>query len=77
MGDEFEVKASIEEMKEFSAHGDFGDIAKFLICQDKKRIQQLFLVHGEPHVMRKLKEDLSEMGYSNIEIAKFGQSYQV
>jgi metallo-beta-lactamase family protein len=76
MGEEFEVKADVMEMKEFSAHADFGDIAKFLICQDKAKIGRIFLVHGEKEGMLKLKEDLEGFGYANIELARFRMSYE-
>jgi metallo-beta-lactamase family protein len=77
MGEEFEVKADVMEMKEFSAHADFGDIAKFLICQDKEKISKIFLVHGEQESMLKLKEDLEGLGYANIELARFRMSYEL
>jgi metallo-beta-lactamase family protein len=77
MGDEVEVKAEMLIMKEYSAHADYGDIAKFLHCQDKEQIQRIFLVHGEKSVMGQLKDDLSELGYQNIEIPEFRLSYVV
>jgi metallo-beta-lactamase family protein len=77
MGEEFEVKADVLEMKEYSAHADFGDIAKFLICQDKEKIGKIFLVHGEKESMLKLKEDLGGLGYANIELARFRMSYEL
>jgi metallo-beta-lactamase family protein len=77
MGDDLEVKADIVEMKEYSAHGDFGDIAKFLICQDKEKIQKIFLVHGEKEGMLELKDDLEGLGYGNIELARFRMSYKI
>jgi metallo-beta-lactamase family protein len=77
MGEECEVKADVLEMKEYSAHADFGDIAKFLICQDKEQIGKIFLVHGEKEGMLKLKEDLEGLGYANIELARFRMSYEL
>jgi len=48
------VRAEILQMKEYSAHGDYGDIVRFLICHDKEKLKQIFLVHGEKPVMEKL-----------------------
>ncbi|AMM51197.1 metallo-beta-lactamase [Rufibacter sp. DG15C] len=76
-GEEIEVRAQMIEMKEYSAHGDYGDIAKFLHCQDKDQIQKIFLVHGEVPVMKQLQSDLEEIGYRNIEIPEFRLSYVV
>jgi metallo-beta-lactamase family protein len=75
--EELEVKAEIMLMKEYSAHADFGDIVKFLFCQDKEQIQQIFLVHGEKEAMMKLQEDLTEYGFKNIRIAEFRMSYEI
>lgn len=75
--DELEVKAEIVLMNEYSAHADFSDLAKFLHCQNKEEIKQIYLVHGEESSMEKLKTDLEEMGYSNIIIPKFRMSYEI
>jgi metallo-beta-lactamase family protein len=75
--EELEVKAEIIQMKEYSAHADFGDIVKFLFCQNKEQVQQIFLVHGEKEPMEKLKEDLEEYGFKNIQLAEFRMSYEV
>jgi metallo-beta-lactamase family protein len=76
-GEEIEVKAEIILMKEYSAHADYGDIAKFLHCQEKDKIKKIFLVHGEKRVMEQLKKDLEELGYQNIEIPELRLSYVV
>jgi metallo-beta-lactamase family protein len=76
-GEEIDVKAEVLVMKEYSAHGDYGDIAKFLHCQDKDQIRKIFLVHGEKPVMEQLKKDLEELGYAQIEIPELRLSYVV
>ncbi|PIQ20828.1 MAG: MBL fold metallo-hydrolase [Cytophagales bacterium CG18_big_fil_WC_8_21_14_2_50_42_9] len=77
LGEEVEVKAEMMVMKEYSAHADYGDIAKFLHCQDKDQIQKIFLVHGEVKIMEQLKSDLEDLGYANIDIPEFRLSYVV
>jgi metallo-beta-lactamase family protein len=77
LGQEVEVKAEIMVMKEYSAHADYGDIARFLHCQDKEKIKKIFLVHGEKRVMEQLKNDLGELGYENIELPELRLSYVV
>jgi len=77
LGEEVEVKAEMIVMKEYSAHADYGDIAKFLHCQDKDQIQKIFLVHGEVKIMEQLKSDLADLGYTNIDIPEFRLSYVV
>ncbi len=77
MGEELEVKADIELMKEYSAHADLGDIAKFLVSQNKEQIQGIFLVHGEKDTMDKMKEELQNLGYKDIIIPHFKMHYRV
>lgn len=77
MGEEIPVKAEILLMKEYSAHADYSDIAKFLHCQEKEKVKKIFLVHGEKPVMHQLKQDLEELGYQNIEIPEPRLSYVV
>ena len=76
-GRELEVKAELKTMKEYSAHGDYEDIVRFLHCQDKDEIKQIYLVHGEEGAMKKLKKDLEELGYQNIQLPGFGMSYEL
>jgi metallo-beta-lactamase family protein len=73
----YEVKAEIVQMREYSAHADYGDLLKFLVCQDKEQIKQIFLVHGEKRTMLKFKRKLNEEGYANVEIADHRISYDV
>ncbi len=75
LGEEVPVKAEMIVMKEYSAHADYRDIVKFLMCQDKDKIQKIYLVHGEKRVMEQLKTDLEELGYPNIDIPDLRLSY--
>lgn len=76
-GKELEVKAEILTMNEYSAHADYEDIVRFLHCQDKDQIREIFLVHGEESSMKKLRGDLQELGYRNIRIPDFRLSYEL
>jgi metallo-beta-lactamase family protein len=73
----YEVKAEIVQMREYSAHADYGDLLKFLVCQDKEKIREIFLVHGEKRTMLKFKRKLNQEGYSKVEIADHRISYEV
>ena len=41
---------------------------KYYDCQDKKKIKQVFLVHGEYEVQLNYKEKLLDAGFRNITI---------
>lgn len=77
LGEEVEAKAEVIVMNEYSAHADYEDVARFLHCQDKEQIQEIFLVHGEEESMKNLKKDLEELGYRNIRIPDFRMSYEL
>lgn len=77
MGDMFPVNAEVMTMNEYSAHGDYSDILKLLLRQDKGKIKTIFLVHGERSVMGTLKNTLQEHGFRNVEVAEYRMSYEV
>jgi metallo-beta-lactamase family protein len=77
LGDTFPVKAEIVMMNEYSAHGDYSDILKLLLRQDKDKVKQIFLVHGDRKVMATFKDTLKEHGFKRVEIAEFRMSYEL
>lgn len=76
-GQELDVKAEIIRINEYSAHADYEDIVRFLHCQDKDQIKKIYLVHGEESSMKKLKANLEELGYQDIQIPDFRLSYEL
>lgn len=77
MGEKYSVKAEVMFMNEYSAHADYGDLLKLLLRQDKEKVKQIFLVHGEKSVMAEFKNTLNENGFKRVEIAEFRMSYEV
>ena len=75
--EELPVGATVTILKEYSAHADYGDFLRFLFCQDKEKIQRMFLVHGEESGMKKFRTSLEKDGYPNVEIAAPMISYEV
>lgn len=67
-GEEFEVKADIESIHSYSAHGDYSELIRFLSCQDKKKVKNIFLIHGEDEAKVSFKEKLLNEGYNNVTI---------
>ncbi len=67
-GQEFEVKANIQSLESFSAHGDYNEMIDFLSCQDASRVEQLFLVHGEYDTQLSFKLKLQREGFERIHI---------
>ena len=63
-----EVHAEIGSIRSMSAHGDYEDLCQWLACQDAKRVQNLFLVHGEYDVQLEFKQRLIRKGFVDVEI---------
>ncbi|MDA7502138.1 MBL fold metallo-hydrolase [Chitinophagales bacterium] len=76
-GKSYKVKAEVEVLNPFSAHGDFEEMIKYLNCQEKHIIKKTFLVHGDPEVMEEYKEKLTRAGFHNIEMPYFKAEYEV
>ncbi len=73
-GEEVLVKADIEIMDSFSAHGDKKEMLDF-ISNQKNSVQTIFLVHGEIEPQSAFKDYLHENGFNKIEIPHEGQEY--
>ncbi len=70
-GEYKKVKAEIEVMDSFSAHGDRDEMMSVLQNQ-KSRLKKLFLVHGEYDTQQAWREYLLENKFKNIEIPAKG-----
>ncbi|HWY11323.1 MAG TPA: MBL fold metallo-hydrolase, partial [Bacteroidia bacterium] len=76
-GEMFEVKADIESIHSYSAHGDYNELLRFLSCQDKQKVKNIFLVHGETAAKVAFKEKLSHEGYKVVSIPHKGEQYKL
>ena len=70
------VKAEIEVMDSFSAHGDQVEMYEFIENQ-KKTAKHVFLVHGELDTQLKFKSFLEEKGFKGVEIPEEGQTFKL
>ncbi len=66
--DMYAVNAEVASMRSMSAHGDYEDLLQFLSCQDKSKLKNIFLVHGEQSVKEAFKNILYQQGYSKVHI---------
>lgn len=76
-GKELDVRANIEIMNSFSAHGDTSEMLGFLRLQDREKLKTIFLVHGEPKRQTAFKEILLSKNYKKVEIPHLGQVYNL
>jgi len=76
-GEWFKVKAQVEEINAFSAHADYKEMLAWLRSVDTSRLKTIFLVHGEKKSQAFLKKFFEENGFPNIEIVKYGKTYEL
>lgn len=73
-GEIYKVKARVAVMDSYSAHGDYQEMLKYLSCQDKSKVKQIFLVHGEPEVQAAFAERILTEGFKKVLIPNLGES---
>jgi metallo-beta-lactamase family protein len=61
---ELAVYATIKQTDVLSAHGDHEDLMNIARHQDKAKLKNIFLVHGEDASMQAFAQNLEEEGYS-------------
>lgn len=76
-GEEYKVNAKVKVLNAFSAHADQNELINYLNKFDKKKLQKLFLVHGEPEQQEIFEQKLRENGFKNIFIPKRGDIFKI
>ena len=76
-GQEYRVKAEVQGLEGYSAHADYTEITDYLSCQNTEKVQQLFLVHGEPEPMTFFAGTLKKIGYKNVATPELWQTVEL
>jgi metallo-beta-lactamase family protein len=65
-GDEMPLRARVEVLNGYSAHGDRQELQRWLsgVCEGQKSLPPVWLVHGEPKAQEALSAQLSARGYT-------------
>lgn len=77
LGEWHKVRASITQINAFSAHADYAESTAWLKSMDTATLKKIFVVHGEPDVQVVFKDHLEECGFPNIQIVKYGETYEL
>ncbi|MGN0756470.1 MBL fold metallo-hydrolase RNA specificity domain-containing protein [uncultured Treponema sp.] len=77
LGDWYKVNAQVKQIDSFSAHADYKESTEWLKLIDTSRLKKIFLVHGEKDAQAHLKGYLAENGFPNVEIVKYGETYNL
>jgi len=71
------VNAKVVRMDFYSAHGDRGELKRYLSCQDPAKVKKLFLVHGVDHALEGFREQCLEQGFKNVIIPERGERFEL
>jgi len=77
LGEWHKVRADIVQINAFSAHADYEEATDWLKEMDTTSLKKIFMVHGEPDVQLVFKEYLESNGYPDIQIVKYGETYEI
>jgi len=77
MNEWYQVKAEITQINAFSAHADYNEALDWLKHMDTSSLKKIFMVHGEPDVQVVFKDHLEEAGFTNVQIVKYGETYEI
>lgn len=75
-GHETEVKAAVEAIGAFSAHGDQAKLTRWLRPEDGV-VSRVFLVHGDPETQDVFATHLRHELAADVEVPEFGKSFEV
>ncbi|MCA1554828.1 MAG: MBL fold metallo-hydrolase, partial [Chloroflexi bacterium] len=76
-GEEYTLRANVEVLTGYSAHGDCDELVDWAEAMDLRRVQDIFLVHGEPDAASALAQSLRAAGAPNVRAPKQGESFEV
>ncbi len=76
-GNVYKVNAEIRKIESFSGHADYNEMIDFLKCQDAKKVDKTFLVHGEYETQVNYSAELQKAGFDDIYIPSKGQEYTI
>ena len=74
-GEEYDVRAKVARIEGYSAHADSGELRAWVGHLDQRKLQGIFLVHGEPESAQGLSGLLRQDGFSDVLIPDRGESY--
>ncbi|MCW8810629.1 MAG: MBL fold metallo-hydrolase [Ignavibacteriaceae bacterium] len=76
-GEPHKVNAEVKSMDYFSAHADQAELLNYPRLNDKNRLKNIFLVHGEEEQALPLKEKLVQKGFKNVDFPASGEKFVI
>ncbi len=76
-GVKYKVKAALASIEAFSGHADYNELIQYLSCQNKKKVKNIFIVHGEADVRNRYEAHLNDAGFENTTVPHFRDSIEL
>lgn len=76
-GRRYEVRADVRRIDSLSGHGDYEEIMRYITCQEKRRLKQIFLVHGEEQSQITFQATLNKNGYKRVYIPSLKEAVEL
>ncbi|HEX9935278.1 MAG TPA: MBL fold metallo-hydrolase, partial [bacterium] len=76
-GEEIPLRAQVVTLNGFSAHADRNELLEYYDRLDKRRLQKVFVVHGESAQSEALLSSIQERGMPNALIPQEGMAYEL
>lgn len=76
-GEAHTVRATIERIEGYSAHGDRNDLLEWVGRMDRSRLRQVFLVHGEPESAHALADAIRQLGIANVAVPALHEGFEL
>jgi metallo-beta-lactamase family protein len=75
-GEEYDLKARVEVINGFSAHGDRSELLSWT-GSFKQKAEHTFIVHGEEEASFALADGLQNQGYRDVNVPELGQKFDL
>jgi metallo-beta-lactamase family protein len=76
LGEEHPVRAHIARIEGYSAHADRAELLEWMRSYDRNRLDQVFVIHGEPASSFTFAEKLRGEGVRHVTVPEHGQSFE-
>lgn len=77
LGEEYELRAEVEVMEEFSAHADRAGLIEYVKNIKPERLEKVFVVHAEPDAAAAFASSLKELGIREVILPEPGAEYEI
>jgi metallo-beta-lactamase family protein len=76
-GEKHIINCQVKIMDYFSAHADQEELIDYIRLNQKKKLKNIFLVHGEEKQSLVLREKLVTLGYRNVHFPVSGEKFEI